>query len=99
MNAGQNVYRAYVCNAPGEYWIDTGTITDIVSNGQPMVRMRSEVLVPLGKDWRATKADAKADAAARIARQIGAVQAKLDALREEILHDELTTEEVTSGVA
>lgn len=99
MKTGQNVYRAYVCSTPGEYWINTGTITDIVSNGVPLVRMGSEVLVPLAADWRETKAEAKADAAAGIARQIGAVQAKLDALREEILHDELTTEEVTSGVA
>jgi hypothetical protein len=99
MDAGQKIYRAYVCSAPGEYWIDSGVLTDILSNGEPMVRLPSEVLVPLGKDWRETKAAAKADAAAGIARQIGKVQAKLDALRAEILHDELTTEEVTSGVA
>ena len=99
MESGQTIYRAYVCSAPGEYWIDTGVLTDILSNGEPMVRLPSEVLVPLGTDWRETKAGAKADAAAGIARQIGKVQAKLDALRAEILHDELTTEEVTSGVA
>jgi hypothetical protein len=66
-----------------------------------MVRLTSDVLVPLAGagDWRETKAAAKADAAAGIARQIGKVQAKLDALRAEILHDDLTTEEVTSGVA
>lgn len=99
METGQEVYRAYVCSVPGEYWFDTGFVTDIVSNGEPMVRLPMGVLVPLGTDWRETKAAAKADAAAGIARQIGAVQAKLDALRAEILHDELTTEEVTSGVA
>lgn len=99
MQAGQTIYRAYVCSAPGEYWIDSGVLTDIMSNGEPMVRLPSEVLVPLGKDWRETKAGAKSDAAAGIARQIGKVQAKLDALRAEILHDELTTEEVHYGVA
>ena len=99
MEAGQNVYRAYVCQTPGDHWIDTGTITDIVSNGVPLVRMNGELLVPLTGMWRETKNEAKADAAAGIARQIGAVQAKLDKLRDEILHDDLTTEEVTSGVA
>lgn len=99
MDAGQQVYRAYICGAPGEFWITAGTVTDIVSNGVRLVRMSGEVLVPLGQDWRETKTEAKADAAAGIARQIGAVQAKLDALREEILHDELTTEEVHHGVA
>lgn len=99
MDVGQTVYRAHVCIHPGDYWIDSGTITDIVSNGTPMVRMNSEVLVPLNNLWRATKIEAKADAAAGIARKIGAVQARLDELRDEILHDELTTEEVHHGVA
>ena len=99
MESGQTIYRAYVCSAPGEYWIDSSVLTDIVSNGVPLVRLPSAVCVPLAGDWRETKAAAKVDAAAGIARQIGKVQAKLDALRAEILHDELTTEEVTSGVA
>lgn len=99
MDVGQQVYRAYVCQTPGDYWIDVGTITDLAVRGIPLVRMNGEVLVPLADMWRETKVHAKADAAAGIARQIGAVQAKLDALRAEILHDELTTEEVHYGVA
>lgn len=99
METGQNVYRAYVCQTPGDYWIDVGIITDLAVKGVPLVRMNGEVLLPLSDKWRLTKVHAKADAAAGIARQIGAVQAKLDALRAEILHDELTTEEVHHGVA
>jgi hypothetical protein len=99
MDAGQKVYRAYICQTPGDYWIDTGTITDLAVNGVPLVRMNGEVMVPLNDMWRETKAHAKADAAAGIARKIGAVQVKLDELRAEILHDDLTTEEVHHGVA
>jgi hypothetical protein len=99
MDAGQKVFRAYICQTPGDYWIDTGTITDLVVNGVPLVRMNGEVMVPLNDLWRETKVQAKADAAAGIARKIGAVQVKLDELRAEILHDELTTEEVHHGVA
>jgi len=96
MDAGQKVYRAYICQTPGDYWIDTGTITDLVVNGVPLVRMNGEVMVPLSDKWRETKVQAKADVAAGIARKIGAVQVKLDELRAEILHDELTTEEAVA---
>ena len=99
MDAGQQVYRAYVCQTPGQYWIDTGIVTDIVSDGVVMVKMPVGVFTPLDDKWHANKIEAKRDAAAGIARQIGAVQAKLDELRDEILHDDLTTEEVHHGVA
>lgn len=93
MDKGTTVYRAYVCTTPGMYWIDEGTVTEIVLDGVPLVRLHS-TLTPLDDKWHATKAGAKADAVAAIARQVGALQAKLDTLRDEVLHDSLTTEPV-----
>ena len=94
MDAGTQVYRAHICVHPGEYWIDTGIVTDIACDGTPMVKMQCGVLISLADRWYATKVEAKSDAAAQIARQIGTVQSRLDALREEILHEHLCTEEV-----
>jgi hypothetical protein len=98
MTTGQVLYRAYVCSKPGDYWIDTGETTDMTIDGKAIVKFAGSLIVRDDK-WRTTEVEAKRDAVAGIARQIGAVQAKLDALRDEILHDDLTTEEVHHGVA
>ena len=98
MTTGQVLYRAYVCSKPGDYWIDTGETTDMTIDGKAIVKFAGSLIVRDDK-WHTTEVEAKRDAVAGIARQIGAVQAKLDALRDEILHDDLTTEEVHHGVA
>ena len=93
LDAGTKVYSAYTSTlTPGLWWINEGELTDIVSSGVPLVRMHS-LLLPLDSKWHVSKSQAKADAAFALARQIGELQAKLDTLRDEILHEALCREE------
>lgn len=95
MDKGTKVYRAYVATTPGHYWFDEGVVSEIVVDGMPLVRWYDS-LVPLSDRWHATKAGAKRDVVTAMARQIGELQAKLDTLRDEMLHEDLTTEEVAA---
>ena len=95
MDSGTKVYRAYVAMTPGSYWIDEGTISEIVVDGVPFVRLHDS-LTPLTARWHATKAGAQADVVKEMAKQIGGLQAKLDTIRDEMLHESLTTEEVAA---
>jgi hypothetical protein len=99
MDKGTRVWRSYVFTGyPGDYYLMEATVSGIVVDGQDMVS-RGAALEPLSNGWRDTKAAAMRDAHAEIVRLIGAAQAKADALADEILHVDLTTEEVTRGVA
>ena len=95
MDSGTTVYRAYVATTPGSYWIDEGTISEIVLDGSPLVRFH-DTLTPMGSGWHTTKAGAHAVVVKELARQIGSLQAKLDTIRDEMLHEALTTEEVAA---
>ncbi len=98
INKGTPVYSAYIGTNPELHWIDEGVISEIVFNGQPLVRC-GDALVPYGKKWRLTKADARRDIHAALIRHIGKLQAEADKMADEILHEDLATEEVTRGVA
>ena len=91
-------WKAYVFSERCDYCLMEATTTDTVIDGVEMVRHGS-ALVPITEGWRMTQTEAKADAAMQMAVLIGKAQAKLDALREEILHEHLTSEEVQHGVA
>lgn len=95
MDSGTKVYRAYIAVTPGTYWIDEGVVSEIVSDGVPLVRWHDS-LVPLDNRWHTTKTAAKQDAVWGITRQVGELQAKLDKLRDEVLHETLAAEEVTA---
>jgi len=95
MDKGTLVYRAYVSDTPGLYWIDKGVVSEIVLDNVPLVRVHS-VLTPLDSKWHETRSLALGDVATALARQIGGLQAKLDTLRDEMLHESLTTEEVAA---
>lgn len=95
MDSGTKVYRAYVAMQPGNYWFDEGTVSEIVVDGVPLVRWHDS-LVPLTDRWHASKAGAQGDVVKGLVRQIGELQAKLDKLRDEMLHDALTTEEAVA---
>lgn len=90
MDKGTTVYRAYIATTPGQYWFDTGTVSEVVLDGVPLVRWHDS-LVPLTDRWHATKAGASGDVVTELAKQIGALQAKLDTLRDEMLHESLAT--------
>ena len=93
MDNAIKVYKAYVFDRSCDYYLWEGTLTEIEVDGVQMVRHGSS-LCPINEGWNFTQTAAKRDAAASIAVLIGKSQAILDALRDEILHEELTTEEV-----
>ena len=93
MDNAIKVYKAYVFDRSCDYYLWEGSLTGIEIDGVQMVRHGSS-LVPLNEGWNFTQTAAKKDAAAKIAVLIGKSQAMLDALRDEILHEELTREEV-----
>jgi len=94
MDGGTKVFKAYVSSQDDRFihWIDEGTVTEIVVDGNPVVRM-SGVLVPLDGRWRATRAEAQRDVHAALVRHIGGLQAKADEMADQILHATLTTGE------
>lgn len=96
MDKGTRVYKAYVSAASNSsaWWLDEGTVTEITLDGVPLVRMDSGVLIPLDQRWHTSKAAAKNDALRVLIGRVGEMQAKVDELRDEIMHDCLTTEEV-----
>jgi hypothetical protein len=78
---------------PGQYWIDEGTISEVVVDGVPLVRFH-DTLTPMASGWHDTKAGAQADVVKQLAKQIGGLQAKLDAIRDQMLHEILAAEDV-----
>jgi len=97
MEKGTPVYKVYVCigSTDPSWWVDEGVVTGIVADGVPLVQMGA-AFFPLDGRWHATKAAAKNDALVALIRKAGAIQAKIDTLRDEIAHDLLTTEETAA---
>jgi len=93
MNAGTKVYRACIVGESGTFLIDEGTIIGTLPDGIEYVRFAG-LLVPRDGQWHTTRGAALADVVIFFVRKIGEYQAKLDTLRDEILHCDLTTEEV-----
>jgi hypothetical protein len=95
VNKGTPVFSAYIATNPELHSINEGVVSDIVVNGEQLVRY-GDSLVPFGTRWRLSKAEAKQDARAALVRHIGRLQAVADKLADEILHDHLTTEEAAA---
>jgi hypothetical protein len=95
MEQGTKVFRAFVCLGPSQWWVDVGEVTGIVADGVPLVRC-GRLLQPLDASWHLNQTECKRDAATALARHIGTLQAQLDKMRDEILHDDLTTEEAAA---
>lgn len=98
MDGGTKVFKAYASEFDERFthWIDEGTVTEVLVDGQPLVRMACGVLVPFDAKWRLTRADAKRDVHAALIRHIGTLQVKADEMADEILHATLTTEEAAA---
>jgi hypothetical protein len=94
MDGGTKVYKAYISENDNRFihWIDEGTVTEIVVDGNPVVRM-SGVMVPLDDRWRATRFEAQRDVHTALVRHIGGLQAKADEMADQILHATLTAGE------
>lgn len=94
MEAGVTVYKAYVFGSDCDYYLWEGKSSGIIIDGVEMVRHGTS-LVPID-GWHLSATDAKRGAAARMAVLIGQSQAKLDKLRDEILHEDLASNEVAA---
>lgn len=95
MDSGATVYEGYVGVTPTNFWINEGTVTDIVADGQPLVRYHG-MLMPMGDKWRATKAEAAADIVSALHRHIGDVRKQIDKLRTELLNGKHDEQEVAA---
>ncbi len=99
MDAGTKVYKASLYSNPTGYerpwYITEATATGVVVDGVEMVRIH-DALFPVTAGWRATETEAKADLDTQLCRVIGQLQRSLDTLREEVLHEALTTEEAAT---
>ena len=96
MDKGTIVYRAYASGFDGRFsaWVDEGVVTEVVKDGVPLVAINGKTLCPLDDRWHLRRADAQRDIHRRMVRFIGEMQAKADALADEILHADLASEEV-----
>lgn len=91
MEVGTKVYEGYVGVNAENFWINEGTVSGVVVEGQPMVSY-CNTLTPMGERWRATRVEAQADIVTQLLRRIGKLQATVDELKDEMLHAVLTTE-------
>lgn len=87
---GQRVYRAYVTEMSLGYWIDEGVVSSTV-DGQQFVKTGS-LLVLLDEKWHPTKTLAKEDVVRAFVRKAGEFQARIDELRDEIVHELVTVD-------
>lgn len=99
MDVGQRVYRGVVIDRLKDsteypYYMDEATVTSVEMDGKPLVRLVN-LLMP-GHGWHTSEAAAKQEVVSELVRHIGALQAAVDRLRDEILHDHLTTEEAAA---
>jgi hypothetical protein len=95
MDAGTKVYRAHVVESSGWFMVDEGTIAGTMPDGIEYVRYAG-LLVPMDERWHTARGAALADVVIFLVRKIGEYQAKLDTIRDEILHCDLTTDEVAA---
>lgn len=97
--AGQTVYRGEIGSMLGSdltlgHWVTQATGTGIQIDGVDMVRMHTLVLPAEG--WVATKREANLQIIHQLVRHIGAVQAEVDRLRDEMLHEDILSEEAAA---
>jgi hypothetical protein len=91
MEVGTKVYEGYVGVSADNWWINEGTVSGLVVDGKPLVR-HAEMLIEMGDRWRLTRVEAKADVVTQLLRRIGKLQATVDELKDDMLHEVLTKE-------
>lgn len=94
MDSGTKVFRAYCSSFDNRFthWIDEAVVTDIVADGERLVRFPHGALEPICPRWRESRNAAQRDIHAAMIRHIGMLQAKADEMAAEILHADLMTE-------
>jgi hypothetical protein len=101
MNPGQKVYKADVYSTveglteSNLYFLSVGTAAAVELDGTPMVRY-GEMLLPASRGWHATEAAAKQEVVDTLVKVAGRMQAVIDKLKDEILHEHLIAEEAAA---
>jgi hypothetical protein len=99
MNAGQKVWKgntySTVESLSGYYYMTEAVATGMELDGQPMVRYH-DLLMPASNGWHATEAAAKQAVVDELIRVAGKLQAAIDTLKDEILHEHLIAEEAAA---
>lgn len=95
MQAGQTAYRGEVYSTGGiisgaKWYIGEAVVTGIEVDGMPMVRLHNALLP--ASDYVATKVEAKQQIVDTLTRAVGVLMKQIDTLKDEIVHDLLTTE-------
>lgn len=86
MDAGQTVFQPYVgtmVSASGGIvtYVYEGTVTDIVADGQPLVRSGTGTLTKVSEGWHETRADANRAMATALAEIARGIHEQIDGLR------------------
>ena len=97
MDAGQTVYRGQVVRSFSSHdgrilwYVDEATTTGIEVDGQAMVRIH-DMLLP-AREFTESRMQAKQQVVDELVRIVGTIQAQIDTIRDEILHEILAPEE------
>lgn len=87
MEAGTKVYEGYLAQSTEHFWINEGTVSDVLVEGKPMVSY-GNMLMPMRESWRATRVEAQADIVTQLMRRIGKLQVMVNRLLGEMLKTE-----------
>lgn len=92
MDAGQTVYQPYVGTMLSEKGgvvtvIYEGTVTDIIADGQPLVRCGAGTLTKVSDNWFETRADANRAMATALAEIARGIHEQIDGLRTQLRNE------------
>lgn len=98
MDRGQTVFRgeAYTTGTLGHgarWYISEATVTGVEVDGVPMARVGA-LLTPVNR-YVESKTEAKQQVVDELVREVSALTKQIETLRDEILHECLTTQEAT----
>lgn len=92
MDAGQTVYRPYVGTMVSDLGgivthVYEGTVTDIVADGEPLVRSGGGTLSKVSDGWHETRADANRAMATALAEIARGIHEQIDGLRTQLRNE------------
>lgn len=92
MDAGETVYRPYVGTMVSELGgivthVYEGTVTDIIADGDPLVRSGSGTLSKASDGWYATRTEANRAMATALAEIARGIHEQIDGLRTQLRNE------------
>jgi hypothetical protein len=92
MDAGQTVYRPYVGMTLSQFggvvtFFTEGTVTEIVADGEPLVRDSGGTLSKVSAGWCETQAEANRAMATALAEIARGIHEQIDGLRTQVRNE------------